>query len=115
MSIVGCETNVLLNPGGYVIALKFPLDPETEVGSPWEHYDVTFGVGENNSTDSHSPRPRKLDVIGVRAFNGQSLSTSGEAEIPDPPPIPTLMTPRHAWSIRSTKALYEMRVDFHIA
>ncbi|KAJ7089541.1 hypothetical protein C8R44DRAFT_648690, partial [Mycena epipterygia] len=75
----GTQTNALFNPGGYLIALKFPFDPETEVGPPWfvppEHYNVALGVGKNNSANSHSP------VQGWAKILDRAPACSGPAHV----------------------------------
>ena len=41
--------NTLIKPGGYLIALIYPIDPETEHGPPFyvrsEHYVEQLGLG----------------------------------------------------------------------
>jgi hypothetical protein len=47
--------NSLIKPGGYLITLVFPLDPETDVGPPWfvrpEHYLGPLGSGWEKVVD----------------------------------------------------------------
>lgn len=37
----------LIRPGGYLITLVYPIDPQTDVGPPWfvrpEHYEEPLG------------------------------------------------------------------------
>ncbi|KAF8189949.1 S-adenosyl-L-methionine-dependent methyltransferase [Mycena galopus ATCC 62051] len=43
----GAQMNSLIKPGGHLITLVFPLEPETNVGPPWfvrpEHYVAPLG------------------------------------------------------------------------
>jgi methyl halide transferase len=43
----GRQMNALIKPGGYLIALVYPLDPETNTGPPFyvrlEHYVKVLG------------------------------------------------------------------------
>ncbi|KAJ7136102.1 S-adenosyl-L-methionine-dependent methyltransferase [Mycena epipterygia] len=66
----GSQMNALIKPGGYLITLVFPLDPETDVGPPWfvrpEHYLGPLGEGWEKvvdripakSSDTHVGRER---------------------------------------------------------
>ncbi|KAJ7151030.1 S-adenosyl-L-methionine-dependent methyltransferase [Mycena filopes] len=51
----GTQMNALIKPGGYLITLVFPLDPETDVGPPWfvrpEHYVGPLGDGWEKVVD----------------------------------------------------------------
>ncbi|KAJ7336407.1 S-adenosyl-L-methionine-dependent methyltransferase [Mycena albidolilacea] len=51
----GTQMNSLIKPGGYLITLVFPLDPETDVGPPWfvrpEHYLGPLGGGWEKVVD----------------------------------------------------------------
>ncbi|KAJ6571834.1 S-adenosyl-L-methionine-dependent methyltransferase [Mycena capillaripes] len=51
----GSQMNSLIKPGGYLITLVFPLDPETDVGPPWfvrpEHYLAPLGDGWEKVVD----------------------------------------------------------------
>jgi len=51
----GTQMNSLIKPGGYLITLVFPIDPETDVGPPWfvrpEHYLGPLGDGWEKVVD----------------------------------------------------------------
>ncbi|KAK7046729.1 S-adenosyl-L-methionine-dependent methyltransferase [Favolaschia claudopus] len=51
----GKQMNNLIKPGGYLITLVFPLDPESDVGPPWfvrpEHYLAPLGDGWEKIVD----------------------------------------------------------------
>ena len=45
----GNQMNALMNPGGFLITLVYPLDPSTELGPPFyvrpQHYLDSLGQG----------------------------------------------------------------------
>ncbi|KAJ7749338.1 S-adenosyl-L-methionine-dependent methyltransferase [Mycena maculata] len=51
----GTQMNALIKPGGYLITLVFPLDPEQDFGPPWfvrpEHYLAPLGDGWEKVVD----------------------------------------------------------------
>jgi len=51
----GAQINSLIKPGGHLITLVFPIDPETDVGPPWfvrpEHYLAPLGDGWERVVD----------------------------------------------------------------
>ncbi|KAJ7149035.1 Alpha/Beta hydrolase protein [Mycena crocata] len=51
----GSQINALIKPGGYLITLVYPLDPETDAGPPWfvrpEHYLAPLREGWEKVVD----------------------------------------------------------------
>ncbi|KAJ7627662.1 S-adenosyl-L-methionine-dependent methyltransferase [Mycena polygramma] len=51
----GAQINSLIKPGGYLITLVFPLEPESDVGPPYfvrpEHYLAPLGAGWEKVVD----------------------------------------------------------------